>query len=171
VVCDVGGGQRAGVPMWAATLITMTNRSTAARIAATLSRLSSESDLWIATASPAGVPHLVPLSLAWHADSILVATPTDTPTARNVLATGRARASLDSATDVVIIDAVAHGVDFRGVDKVTKAAYVSRVGWNPEDESGDWSLITLAPRLIHAWNGVSEIQGRTIMRQGAWITS
>lgn len=127
--------------------------------------------MWIATASPTGVPHLVPLSLAWHGDKILVATPTDTPTARNVLATGRARASLDSTTDVVIIDAVAERVDYGEVDEATRATYVSLAGWNPENESGAWSMITLVPHLIHAWNSASEIEGRTIMRDGDWVTS
>ncbi len=148
----------------------MTNRSASARISATLTRLSAESNVWIATASPAGIPHLVPLSLAWHDNTILVATPSDTPTVRNVLATGRARASLDSATDVAIIAAAARAVDFGDVPDATKVAYVPRVGWNPEDEQGAWSLIALAPRLIHAWNGVAEIKGRTIMRRGAWVT-
>jgi pyridoxamine 5'-phosphate oxidase-like protein len=147
----------------------MTNRPTSARISATLERLNSESNVWVATSSVSGIPHLVPLSLAWYDDVILVATPSNTPTARNILATGRARASLDSAEDVAIFETVAETTSFADASEGTKAAYVSRVGWNPNDEAGDWSLISLTPRLIHAWNGVAEIQGRTIMQDGEWI--
>lgn len=73
--------------------------------------------------------------------------------------------------DVVIVDATAQSSDFGDADEATRTAYVSRVGWDPEHESGAWSLITLVPRTIHAWNSVSEIHGRTIMRQGVWATS
>ncbi|MCL1594773.1 MAG: pyridoxamine 5'-phosphate oxidase family protein [Actinomycetia bacterium] len=149
----------------------MTIRSTPTRIAETIERLSTDEDVWIATASESGVPHLVPLSLAWHAGHVLVATPADTPTVRNVRETSRARASLDSTADVVIISARASCTAFEDTDKATRAAFVSAAGWNPETLEGTWSLITLVPDLIHVWNSVAEIEGRTIMRHGAWVES
>ncbi len=149
----------------------MANRSTEQRIAETLRRLGSDPNVWIATASPAGVPHIVPLSLAWIEERILVTTPSDTPTVRNVAVTGRARAALDSADDVVIIEAAATAARLDGIAADLIDLYVSRVGWDPRLEPGDWSLLTLRPRLIHAWNGVGEIEGRTIMRAGEWLAS
>lgn len=149
----------------------MTTRSAPTRIAETIDRLSTDDDVWIATASSTGVPHLVPLSLAWHAGQVLVATPADTPTARNVRETGSARASLDSTTDVVIIRASASCTPFEDANEATRTAFVAAAGWNPGTLEGAWSLITLVPDLIHAWNSVAEIQGRTIMRHGTWITT
>jgi len=109
--------------------------------------------VWVSTASPTGTPHLVPLSLAWHENRILVATPTSTPTARNVAATGKARAALDSSDDVVLVTA----------DRGVLDEFVKRVGWNPADQAGEWSLLVLTPRVIQAWHGSGEIDGRTIM--------
>jgi len=80
------------------------NRTIAERIAETRQRLNNDENVWIATASLGGVPHLVPLSLAWDGEAILVATRTNTPTVRNALASGRVRATLDSAADVVLPD-------------------------------------------------------------------
>ena len=148
----------------------MPARSIEQRISAVLRRLKSEPNVWIATASPAGVPHLVPLSLAWANGEILVTSPSETPTVRNVAATGRARAALDSTEDVVIIEAAASAASLDAVPEASMDFYVSTVGWDPRVESGNWSMLTLRPRLIHAWNGIGEIDGRTIMRRGEWLT-
>jgi hypothetical protein len=143
-------------------------RSASQRRADALLRLEQDANVWIATSSADGQPHLVPLSLAWDGRRILVATPSVTPTARNAAATGVCKASLDSAEDVVLIDADVEVVDFASVDPDTTARYVERVGWNPADEAGEWSLLIVEPRTVRAWNSVDEISGRTIMRQGQW---
>ena len=145
------------------------NRTTAERIAETRQRLNNDENVWIATASLGGVPHLVPLSLAWDGEAILVATRTDTPTVRNALASGRVRATLDSAADVVLLDTDAAVTPFThaGADQV--AAFVARVGWDPRNQDGEWSLLRLTPSRVQAWNSVSETDARTIMRDGAWI--
>ena len=76
-------------------------RSTAQRVVDTKRRLASEANVWIATASADGDPHLVALSLCWNGEHLLATTPATMPVARNIAATGRARAALDSALDVV----------------------------------------------------------------------
>ena len=146
----------------------MTVRSRAERIADARRRLAFDPNVWIATASPDGVPHVVPLSLAWIDEAIVVTTPTDTPTVRNALATGRARACLDSASDVVVIDGAITGVDLQAARAELLDAYVERVGWDPRDDADAWTLLTLAPRRVQAWNGVAEMSGRTLMRDGVW---
>jgi hypothetical protein len=146
----------------------MINRTVAQRKSAALQRLESEANVWVATASQEGVPHLVPLSLAWDGTSILVATPTESATVRNALGSGRVRVTLDSADDVVIFDTDATISDFATADEATRQNYIDRVGWDPSDEPGAWSLVVLTSRRIQAWNGVGEIDGRTIMRDGAW---
>jgi general stress protein 26 len=148
----------------------MERRTTAERIAATKARLESEDNVWIATASSAGNPHLVPLSLAWDGKAILVTTPTGSPTVRNIIATGRARAALDDADDVAIISATAEAIPLTEVAPEVVESLVSRIGWDPRETSGDWSLIVLSPEMIHAWNSEPEIEGRTIMRNGEWRT-
>ena len=125
--------------------------------------------MWVATASATGTPHLVPLSLAWDGSRLLVATPSETPTARNAIQSGVVKASLDGADDVVLIDATVEVIDFSSADSELVDAYVKRVGWNPADEDGDWSLLLITPVTIRSWNGIGETTGRAIMKRGRWV--
>lgn len=148
----------------------MARRSTAERVEHAKSRLAADANVWISTASPDGVPHLVPLSLAWIDDSIVVATPSNTPTARNARATRRARAALDSASDVVLFDADVSVFDIGEADQSVVDRYVARVGWDPRGESGEWVVLVLTPRRAQAWNSPAEIDGRTVIRDGTWLS-
>jgi hypothetical protein len=148
----------------------MANRSTETRIADTIRRLESEPDVWIATASADGVPHLIPLSLAWDGSRILLATPPDSPTARNIAATEWARASLADTDDVVIVVASAAATPFEQTPGDVVEFFVEAAGWDPRREDGQWSLLTLTPETIHAWHGEPELLGRTIMRHGEWVS-
>ncbi len=49
-------------------------------------RLTQDIDVWT-SASADGAPYLVPLSFDWDGEALLVATPTDSPTGRNLAAT------------------------------------------------------------------------------------
>ena len=149
----------------------MALRTTETRVAETIRRLETEADIWIATASDDGAPHLIPLSLAWDGSNILVATPTASPTTRNILATGRARASLADTNDVVIVRAAAQAIPFAEVPTAIAESFVARVGWDPGNQAGgDWSLLTLTPEVVLAWRGEPELAGRIIMRHGVWLT-
>jgi hypothetical protein len=67
-------------------------------------RLTRDVDLWVASASADGAPYLVPLSFDWDGEALLVATPTDSPTGRNLAATRAARLGLGHTRDVSMID-------------------------------------------------------------------
>src|SRR4030088_467563 len=55
-------------------------------------RLTHDIDVWVASASAGGAPYLVPLSFDWDGEALLVATPADSPTGRNLAATRTVRA-------------------------------------------------------------------------------
>src|SRR5262252_2570725 len=80
------------------------------RKADTLAKLHARNaDIWVASASADGtlpVAHLVPLSLAWIDERVVVAAPAGQRTARNIAEHGKARLALGPTRDVVIIDAV-----------------------------------------------------------------
>src|SRR6059058_634788 len=61
-------------------------------------------DVWVASASADGAPYLVPLSFDWEGEALLVATPTDSPTGRNLATTRTVRLGLGHARDVSMID-------------------------------------------------------------------
>lgn len=147
----------------------MAGRTSVARVADVIARLERDANVWIATAA-GGVPHLVPLSLAWDGARILLATPSGSPTVRNAVGSGSARLALDSTDDVVIIDGTVEVRPFREAGGDVVAHYVGRVGWDPSDEPGEWSLLIVSPRTVRAWNSVDEIEGRTIMSEGAWAS-
>lgn len=147
----------------------MSVRSTEERQRDARARLESDENVWIATANNDGVPHLIPLSLAWDGTRIIVATPTDSVTVRNALSSNRVKATLDSADDVVLIDGTAEVLDAATADPELLQAHADRVGWSLTEDTV-WSLLLVTPRLIRAWNGVPEITGRVIMRNGEWLS-
>ena len=79
-------------------------RSRAQRRRDTEHRLAHDIDVWVASASADGAPYLTPLSFDWDGEALLVATPANSPTGRNLAATGRVRLGLGLTRDVVMID-------------------------------------------------------------------
>ena len=69
-------------------------RSRAQRRRDTEHRLAHDTDVWVASASPDGAPYLVPLSFDWDGEALLMATPRDSPTGRNLAATRAVRLGL-----------------------------------------------------------------------------
>ena len=78
-------------------------RSRARRRRDTEHRLTHDVDLWVASASADGAPYPVPLSFDWDVD-LWVATPTDSPTGRNLAASRTVRLGLGHTRDVSMID-------------------------------------------------------------------
>jgi Pyridoxamine 5'-phosphate oxidase len=144
-------------------------RSTAQRVDHAKSLLQHDADTWIATASAQGEVHLVPLSLSWDGSSIVLATDAGSATARNIAATGRTRLAVGSSRDVVLIHASAMVVPCDEADESTCATFVKRTGWNPIKEAGQWAFIVVKPIKVLVWQNLSEIPGRTAMRDGEWL--
>src|SRR5205823_6609068 len=106
------------------------------RKADTLAKLSAPAaDVWVATASAAGGrPHLVPLSLAWVGERIVLALAVDSPTARNLTATGTARLGVGPTRDVVMIDVVLEASHPTGAAPAALAeAYAAQSDWDPRE--------------------------------------
>ena len=125
-------------------------------------------DVWVATASADGAPYLVPLSLAWVAERVVIAVEGSSRTARHLAATGRARLGVGPTRDVVMIDAVVErsvGVD---EDGELGKAYAAQADWDPRGLAG-YVFLVLRPVRVQAWREVDEIAGRTLMREGRWL--
>ena len=87
----------------------------------TLARLERDVDVWVATAR-GDIPHLIPLSFLWDGARLLLATPDSSVTARNLRATGRARLTLGTTRDVVVIEGTAQSLPLAAVPPVTADA-------------------------------------------------
>jgi hypothetical protein len=81
-----------------------TPRSRAQRRRDTEQRLTHDIDLWVASASADGAPYLVPLSFDWDGEALLVATPTESPTGRNLAAPGTVRLGLGDTRDLSMVE-------------------------------------------------------------------
>ena len=79
-------------------------RSRAQRRRNTEHRLSHDIDVWVASAAADGAPYLVPLSFDWDGEALLMATPTDSPTGRNLAAARSVRRGLGHTRDVSMIE-------------------------------------------------------------------
>ncbi len=145
-------------------------RTAARRKTDTLARLATPTlDGWVASAGASGA-HLVPLSLHWTGDRLVVAVDATSATARNIAASGRARVGLGATRDVVMID-VTLDRTFPVADAPAEMAdgYAAQSDWDPRDAPDGYVYLVLEPRRVQAWREVNEISGRTLMRDGAWL--
>jgi hypothetical protein len=145
-------------------------RARAQRKADTLAKLRGPvADAWVATASSAG-PYLVPLTLAWLRDRIVLASDGKAPTVANIAATGKARLSLGATRDVVMIDALLEET-FPVAEAPPWVAdgYAAVTDWDPRQAGGSYVYLILRPDRIQAWRESNEISGRTLMREGEWL--
>jgi hypothetical protein len=127
-----------------------------------------EIDVWVASASPEGEAHLVPLSLAWIDDRLVIAVKDNSRTARDIAASGRARMAIGPTRDVTMVDA--HLEKMVEVDAAPDlgAAYAAQADWDPRGSAG-YVFLVLRPERVQAWREADEIAGRTIMRDGEWL--
>ena len=149
-------------------MTTAAARDRETRKADTLAALATPAiDVWVATASPEGAPYLVPVSLAWVDERVVIAVEGSSVTARNLNASGTARLAVGPTRDVVMIDAVVErAVDV--ADDALGAAYVAQADWDPRRATG-YVFLVLRPVRVQAWREVNEIPGRTLMRDGTWL--
>lgn len=144
-------------------------RDRATRKADTLAMLATPAiDVWVATASPAGKPHLVPLSLAWVDERVVIAVERSSVTARNVTASGEARLAVGPTRDVVMVDAVLERDVDVAADPALGEAYAAQADWDPRRATG-YTFLVLRPARVQAWREADEIPGRTLMREGSWL--
>jgi Pyridoxamine 5'-phosphate oxidase len=145
-------------------------RSTAQRRADALEKLENDQDVWVATAAGSDA-YLVPLSLCWLDGQVVVTTPAQSPTARNAAASGQARLALGDTRDVVMIDAsVASVVPQPDANPALVEAFRNRAGWAPDGAEGNYVYLRFQPRRIQVWRNVEELSGRTVMRDGTWLS-
>ena len=144
-------------------------RSRAQRRRDTEHRLTSDIDVWVASASADGGPYLVPLSFDWDGEALLVVTPTDSPTGRN-LATGRAvRLALGPTRDVSMIDGEVDVLELGALPREQGDRFAVRTGFDPRTLATPYRWFRVVPGRIQAWREADELAGRELMRDGRWL--
>ena len=143
-------------------------RSRAQRRSDTEHRLAHDVDVWVGSASEDGAPYLVPLSFDWDGEALLLATPADSPTGRNLAATGTARLGLGETRDVSMIDADVAVLEIDALPQEQGDRFAARAGFDPRTLTTPYRWFRVSPRRIQAWREENELADRELMRDGRW---
>jgi nitroimidazol reductase NimA-like FMN-containing flavoprotein (pyridoxamine 5'-phosphate oxidase superfamily) len=132
-------------------------------------RLSQDIDVWVASASAEGAPYLVPLSFDWDGEALLLATPTDSPTAKNLAANRTVRLGLGHTRDVSMIDGEVEVIELDALPQEQCDRFAARAGFDPRELATPYRWFRVSPRRIQAWREADELTGRELMRDGRWL--
>jgi hypothetical protein len=144
-------------------------RTRAERRRDTEHRLATDVDLWVASASEDGLPYLVPLSFDWDGKALLLATPADSPTGRNLASTGEVRLGLGATRDVSIIEGTVEVLEIDALPQDQGDRFAARTGFDPRTLTTRHQWFRVTPLRIQAWREADELSGRTLMRDGRWL--
>jgi nitroimidazol reductase NimA-like FMN-containing flavoprotein (pyridoxamine 5'-phosphate oxidase superfamily) len=136
------------------------------RRAGTLARFEHDVDCWVSSAAPDGVPYLVPLSYLWDGETFLLATVASSPTAQNLVASGRTRLAFGATRDVVLVEGEVNRVV---PDDATAGAFAAATGFDPREELQEYAYLAVRPVTVQAWREANELAGRTLMKAGRWL--
>ena len=132
-------------------------------------RLNHDIDVWVASASTDGAPYLVPLSFDWDDEALLVATPANSPTGRNLDATRAARIALGHTRDVSMIEGQVEVLEIDALPREQGDRFAARSGFDPRELTTPYRWFRISPRRIQAWREVDELTDRELMRDGRWL--
>jgi Pyridoxamine 5'-phosphate oxidase len=135
-----------------------------------LNRLEHDIDAWVATADAgSGTPYMVPLSFLWDGATLLIATPSSSPTSRNLQATGKVRLGIGPTRDVVLIEGTARSWGVTEIQDEVGDAFAAKTGFDPRQLSTPYRYFRIAPQRLQAWREANELEGRELMRDGEWL--
>ncbi|MFI6469168.1 pyridoxamine 5'-phosphate oxidase family protein [Streptomyces sp. NPDC050516] len=135
-----------------------------------LTRLEKDEDAWVATASAAGEPHLMPLSFVWEDGTLLMCTRMTNPTLRNLRSGDRpVQVTLGHTRDVVHITGTAIVVPTTELPTASGDAFAAKIIWDPRTSGPSYTYFRVVPRRIQAWREVNEIPDRDLMHEGTWL--
>jgi len=143
-----------------------TPRSRPQRRRDTEHRLTHDIDVRAASASADGAPYLVPLSFDWDGEALLVATPTDSPTGRNLATTRTVRLGLGHTRDVSMIDGEVEVLEIDALPQQRGDRFAARTGFDPRTLATPYRWFRISPRRIQAWREVNELPDRELTRDG-----
>jgi hypothetical protein len=123
----------------------------------------------VASASADGAPYLVPLSFDWDGEALLMATPKDSPTGRNLAASRAVRLALGHTRDVSVIDGEVEVLEIDALAQELSNGFVARTGFDPRAEAAPYRWFRIFPRRIQAWREANELPDRELMRHGRWL--
>ena len=98
-----------------------------------------------------------------------MATPTDSPTGRNLAATRAVRLGLGHTRDVTVIDGEVEVLEIDALPQERADRFAARTGFDPREEDMPYRWFRVYLRRIQAWREVNEMPDRELMRDGRWL--
>ncbi len=145
-------------------------RSSEQRKRDTLHRLEHDVDAWVATGGDADVtPYLVPLSFLWDGATLLIATPSSSPTSRNLRSNATVRVGIGPTRDVVLVEGAAHALEAVDITDEVGDSFAEKTGFDPRELTTPYVYFRIHPRKVQAWREADELDGRDLMSDGAWL--
>jgi hypothetical protein len=111
----------------------------------------------------------VPLSFDWDGEALLLATPADSPTGRNLAATRTVRLALGHTRDVSTIEGNVEVLEMDALPQQRGDRFAARSGFDPRALTTRYSWFRISPRRIQAWREDDELSDRELMRDGRWL--
>jgi hypothetical protein len=141
-------------------------RPLATRKADALERLTTDVDAWVSTASPDGVPYLVPLSFIWTGATLILSTASRNPTSLNLQANGHVHLAIGGTRDVVLVTGKA--------EKFTPTqeqgdTFAEKTGFDPRALKATYPYFEVTPTRIQSWREANELAARDLMLDGTWL--
>ncbi len=113
----------------------------------------------------------MPLSFLWDGTTLLIATPTSSPTSRNLQATGKARVGVGPTRDLVLIEGTVEMLESGDLASEVGDAFANKTGFDPRQLATPYSYFRIYPQRMQAWREANELVGRELMRGGTWLVT
>ena len=105
-------------------------------------------------------PYLVPLSFDWDGEALLMATPTDSPTGRNLAATRAVRLGLGHTRGVSMIEGEVEVLNIDALPRERGNRFAAHTGFDPRAQTTPYRWFRISPRRIQARREVNELPAR-----------
>jgi hypothetical protein len=109
------------------------------------------------------------LSFDWDGEALLLATPADSPTGRNLAASRTVRLGVGETRDVSMIDGDVEALEIDEIPQEQGDRFAARTGFDPRTLTTRYRWFRVSPRRIQAWREANELAGRELMREGRWL--
>ena len=107
----------------------------------------------------------MPLSYDWDGEALLLATPADSPTGRNLAATRAVRLALGHTRDVTMIDGDVEVLEIDALPRELGDRFSARTGFDPRTLSTPYRWYRVTPRHVQAWREANELPDRADARR------
>ncbi len=111
----------------------------------------------------------MPLSFLWDGTTLLMATPSSSPTSRNLQATGKVRLGIGPTRDLVLIEGTVQALAATELPDEVGDAFAAKTGFDPRQLTSSYLYFRIHPQRLQAWREENELIDRELMRGGHWV--